>query len=159
VKRALPLLAVLLLAACQAPPQQPAAAQRPRQTANGEVAEALAHFARLRRLPAAELQREQEAARRGLLKAQDDATRMRLALALALPGAGAADTVRAIDALDPLTRNPESPLHALALLLSVQLQEQRRSEAQAAALQHKLDALLAIERNLAGRDGGLQRKR
>jgi len=159
MRAAMPLAALLLLSACHAPPAQQPAAALPRQTADGAVAEALAHFTRLRRLPALELQREQEVARRGLLKAADDRVRMRHALALALPGATAADTVRAIDALDPVARNPQSPLHELALLLSVQLQEQRRSEVQAAALQHKLDALLALERKLAVRDGVPQPKR
>lgn len=158
-RAALPLLAVLVLAACQAPPPSRSAATEPVQAANHELAAALAHFTRLRRVPAAELQREQDTARRALLKAPDDGTRMRHALALSLPGASAADTVRAIDAVEPIARNPESPLHGLALLLSVQLQEQRRSEAQAASLQQKLDALLALERNLASRDGGPQRKR
>lgn len=121
--------------------------------------EALAYHAQLRRAGARELQQEQELARRIFLKSADDRARMRYALAMTMPGASAADVARALDALDPLTRNAEAPLHGLALLLSAQLQEQRRSEMQAQALQHKLDALLELERSMTSRDSGSIRKK
>jgi hypothetical protein len=84
---------------------------------------------------------------------------MRYALALAVPGAQAADENRALDALEPLTRNAASPLQGLALLMTASLQEQRRLDAQAQGLQQKLDAMLELERNMTGRDSGVQRKR
>jgi hypothetical protein len=90
MRAAIPLAALLLLSACHVPPAQQPAAALPRQSADGAVAEALAHSTRLRRLPALELQHEQEVARCGLIKAADDRVRMRHELALALPGAGAA---------------------------------------------------------------------
>ncbi len=150
-----------LLAGCQLPPSPPPDSGRSSaaQPAADEVREALAYHARLRRAGARELQQEQELARRNFLKAADDPARMRHALALAAPGAPAADVVRALDALDPLTRNTTSPLHGLALLLATQLQEQRRCDLQAQALQHKLDALLELERSMTGRDSGLTRRK
>ncbi|MBY0268161.1 MAG: hypothetical protein K2W84_17220 [Burkholderiales bacterium] len=125
----------------------------------GDVQEALAYHAQLRRAGARELQQEQELARRIFLKSADDRARMRYALAMTMPGAATADVTRALDALDPLTRNAEAPLHGLALLLSAQLQEQRRSEMQVQALQHKLDALLELERSMTSRDSGSIRKK
>jgi hypothetical protein len=158
-------LSVLMvaLAGCQLPPSASSTADSWRPAASppatGEIQEALAYHAQLRRAGMRELQQEQELARRTLLKSADDRTRMRCALALTMPGAAATDVVRALDALDPLTRNAEAPLHTLALLLSLQLQEQRRSEMQAQALQQKLDALLQLERSMTSRDSGLTRKR
>lgn len=154
-----------VLAGCQLPPssssQSPADARRPSASrpVAGEVQEALAYHAQLRRTAARELQQEQELARRIFLKSADDRSRMRFALATTMPGATTADVTRALDALDPLTRNADAPLHGLALLLSAQLQEQRRSEMQAQALQHKLDALLELERSMTGRDSGPTRSK
>lgn len=124
-----------------------------------EPGAALAYYARVRRLAGAELQREQEASRRVLTKSRSDGNRMRYALALAVPGAPATDEARALETLEPLTRNAASPLHGLAMLMTGLLQEQRRLDAQAQALQQKLDAMLELERSMTGRDGGAQRKR
>jgi uncharacterized protein (DUF3084 family) len=43
--------------------------------------------------------------------------------------------------------------------MTASLQEQRRLDAQAQGLQQKLDAMLELERNMTGRDSGVQRKR
>lgn len=124
-----------------------------------EPAAVLAYYVKLRKLGSTELLREQDTARRALLRSRSDGNRMRYALALAVPGAPAADENRALEALEPLTRNAASPLHGLALLLTNSLQEQRRLDAQAQGLQQKLDAMLELERNMTGRDGGVPRKR
>jgi len=120
---------------------------------------ALAYYARARKLSGTELAREQEAARRALARSRSDGNRMRYALVLAVPGAPAADEARALEALEPVTRNVASPQHGLALLLTAFLHEQRRLDAQAQGLQQKLDAMLELERNMTGREGGAQRKR
>ncbi len=153
---------LVMLAGCQLPPgsQSSPDARRPSPLRPaGDVQEALAYHAQLRRAGARELQQEQELARRIFLKSADYRARMRYALAMTMPGAATADVTRALDALDPLTRNAEAPLHGLALLLSAQLQEQRRSEMQVQALQHKLDALLELERSMTSRDSGSIRKK
>lgn len=118
----------------------------------------LAHHAAARRLAGPELAREQEAARRAYLKSRSDGSRLRYALVLAVPGASAADETRALEVMEPVTRNAASPLQGLALLVSGLLQEQRRLDVQAQGLQQKLDALLELERNMTGRESG-QRKR
>lgn len=120
---------------------------------------ALAYHARVRKLSGTELAREQETARRAYVKSRSDGNRMRYALALAVPDAPAADEARALEALEPLTRNAASPLHGLALLVTAFLQEQRRLDAQAQGLQQKLDAMLELERSMTGREGSAQRKR
>lgn len=124
-----------------------------------EAGAALAYYARARKLSGAELAREQEAARRALARTRSDGNRMRYALVLAVPGAPAADETRALETLEPVTRNAASPLHGLAVLVTAFLQEQRRLDAQAQGLQQKLDAMLELERNMTGREGGAQRKR
>jgi hypothetical protein len=120
---------------------------------------ALAYYARARKLSGAELAREQETARRAYVKSRSDVNRMRYALVLAVPGATAADETRALEAMEPLTRNAASQLHGLALLVTAFLQEQRRLDVQAQGLQQKLDAMLELERSMTGREGSAQRKR
>jgi hypothetical protein len=124
-----------------------------------EAGAALAYHARVRKLSGAELAREQETARRAYVKSRSDGNRMRYALVLAVPGATAADETRALEAVEPLTRNAASPLHGLAVLVTAFLQEQRRLDAQAQGLQQKLDAMLELERRMTGREGSAQRKR
>lgn len=123
------------------------------------VDEMLAEYVRLRRLPAAELAREQENARAEYNRLRTDINRVRYALSLAVPGAAPNDEVRALDALDPLVRNGTSRWHGLAVLVSGFLQEQRRSDRRARDLQQKLDALLNLERKMTGRESGGARKR
>lgn len=125
----------------------------------GDPGAALTYYAKVRRLSGVELQREQEAARRALMRSRSDGNRMRYALALTVPGAPVADDIRALETLEPLTRNAASPLQGLALLMTGLLQEQRRLDSQAQTLQQKLDAMLELERSMTGRESGVQRKR
>lgn len=160
-------LLLLLLAACGAlhgneVGEDPAAVADLRSDSRGDTGEpgaALTYYAKLRKLGGAELQREQEAARRAMARSRTDGNRMRYALALTVPGAPAADDNRALEVLEPLTRSAASPLQGLALLMTGLLQEQRRLDGQAQGLQQKLDAMLELERNMTGREGGVQRKR
>jgi hypothetical protein len=122
-----------------------------------EPAKVLAHYARARQLAGPELAREQEAARRALARTKSDANRMRYALLLTLAPAG--EEARALELLEPVTRNGESALRGLALLMTALLQEQRRLDANAQGLQQKLDALLTLERSMTGREGGAARKK
>ncbi len=124
-----------------------------------EAGAALAYYDRVRKLGGAELAREQETARRVLARTRSDGNRMRYALALAVPAASRADAARALEIMEPVTRNAGSSLHALAQLVTAMLQEQRRLEGQAQGLQQKLDALLELERQTTGREGGSSRKR
>jgi len=124
-----------------------------------EPAAVLAYYAKLRKMGGSELSREQDAARRALMRSRTDGNRVRYALALSVPGAPATDEIRALETLEPLTRNTASPLHGLALLMTASMQEQRRLDAQAQGLQQKLDAMLELERNMTGRDANVPRKR
>jgi hypothetical protein len=129
------------------------------EVAGGGVGAVLADYARLCRLPAGELARAQENARRAFNRSRTDGNRVRYALALAVPGASAADEVRALDTLEPVARNGSSAWNGLAVMVSRFLQEQRRRDSQVQDLQQKLDALLTLERNMIGRDNGGARKR
>ena len=161
------LFLLFLLAGCGAmhggdAGDDPAAVADLRSDLRGDITEpaaVLAYYAKLRKLGGIELLREQDTARRALMRSRTDGNRMRYALALAVPGAPAADETRALETLEPLTRNAASPLHGLALLMTASLQEQRRLDVQAQGLQQKLEAMLELERNMSGRDGGVQRKR
>ena len=160
-------LLVLMLSACgvfrgNEAAEEPAAVadlRSDQRVDTGDPGAALTYYAKVRRLGGVDLQREQEAARRALMRSRSDGNRMRYALALTVPGAPAADDTRALERLEPLTRNAASPLQGLALLMTGLLQEQRRLDSQAQTLQQKLDAMLELERSMTGRDGGVQRKR
>jgi hypothetical protein len=140
----------------------------------------LADFERLRRLPPADLAREQDAARQAFGATRSDAARVRLAMVWTVPGTAPADEQRALEHLEPLLRNTAAPLHSLAFLLSSYIQEQRRlatlvqglqQNAQTLqqnnqtlqqnvhALQQKLDALRTLERSLTERGEPAPRRR
>jgi len=126
---------------------------------SAEVSKALVYYARARKLAGPELAREQEAARRALARTRTDANRVRYALMLTVPGAAAQDDGRVMELLEPVTRNGDSALHGLALLVTAFLQERRRLDGNVQNLQQKLDALLTLERSMTGREAGTTRKR
>lgn len=157
------LLAALLLAGCGAlrggdVQETPSPVEDVRGD-GAELARTLAFYARVRQLAGAELAREQENTRRALARSRTDPNRLRYVLLLTLPGAAAGDEVRALELLEPVTRSTDSGLRGLALLVTAFLQEQRRLEAGAQGLQQKLDALMTLERNMTGREGGAPRKK
>lgn len=163
LRRVWVLLGLLLLAGCDTLPTMDAGEVTPPvETARSDAAETgklLAYYARVRQLPAAELAKEQEAARRALARTRNDANRVRYALLQTLPGTPPGEELRALELLEPVTRNGDGALRGLALLMTSFLQEQRRLETSVHGLQQKLDALLTLERNMTGRDGGGTRKR
>jgi hypothetical protein len=106
----------------------------------------------IRKLPAAELAREHEAARQTYNRDRSAFNRVRLAMMLSLPNTPFNDDGRAIDLLDPVVRDANGKLHALALMLTSHLQEQRRLSASLHGLQQKLDALRSLERSLIERN-------
>src|SRR4051794_35145878 len=61
-------------------------------------------FERLRRLPVAELVREQESARQAFNQMRTDGARVRYAMVLAAPGTSGAENT-ALEVLDPLLKN------------------------------------------------------
>jgi hypothetical protein len=146
-----------------------------------ELRALLAEFSRLRKLPGAELARAQEAARLAFNQSRSDVSRVRLAMALTVPGSPVNDEARALELLDPVARNAASPLQDLAFLLGSYVFEQRRLGAQVQtlqqnvqglqgnvqalqgnvqALQQKLDALKTLERSLSERrEGGMTPRR
>lgn len=164
---------VLLLAGCgamqgphapvsgraPAPVTVPATVEDTAVRGSAEPGETLAYYARARRMTAPELAREQEAARRLLSRSRSDVNRVRYALLVTLPGSAAGEELRALEVLEPVARNNDSALSGLALMVAGFLQEQRRLDSHAQALQQKLDALLTLERNMTGREGGGTRKR
>jgi hypothetical protein len=157
----------------EAPPPTPAPEPIP-AARTSEVETLIADFQRLRRLPAAELAREQETARQVFSQARTDASRVRLAMAMAVPGSPPGEDVRALELLDPLVKNPGASLHGLAFMIATYIQDQRRlaSQLQSSqqnvhalqqnlqALQQKLDALMSLERSLTERgEPGAPRRR
>jgi hypothetical protein len=95
----------------------------------------LMYFEHVRNLPAAELSKEFDAVRELYATALADSTRVRLAMLLTVPGAAFSDDARALEALDPLVKNQNAPLHAIAFVVTTQIHERRR----ALALQQRLE--------------------
>jgi hypothetical protein len=145
----------------------------PPVTKVNEVAELLAEFHRLRKLPGPELVREQEAARVAFAQSRSERSRIRLAMTLAVPGSPVNDESRALELLEPVAKNSASPLQGLAFLLGAYILEQRRLAGQVhglqqsvqglqssvQALQQKLDALKTLERALTERGEGAAPRR
>jgi hypothetical protein len=119
----------------------------------------LAYFQRIRRLPTPELSRENDSARVAFSRSRSDFDRLRLAMVLSLPNTAFNDDARSLDLLDPVAKNQNAPLHGLALLMSVFVQEQRRLGQSAQAVQQKLDALKSMERSLIEREQAGQKRR
>jgi hypothetical protein len=107
----------------------------------------LAYFDQVRKLPAAEFTKEIDTVRKLYARLRTDAVRMRYAILLSAPAAGPGDDLRAVELLEPMLKSTDSSLRALALLISAQIQEQRRAQ----ALQQKLDALMSLDKTLIER--------
>lgn len=101
-----------------------------------------------------ELRRDLAAAIQALNRSRTDANRIRAAILLTLPGAGAPDDARAIALLESVSgKTPAtSPLKQLAAVLLIQVSERLRGMSEerrkTAAAQEKLDQLRAVERSL-----------
>lgn len=124
-----------------------------------ELERLLNYFQRIRKLAAPELGRENDSARVAFTRSRSDFDRLRLAMVLSLPSTAFYDDARSLDLLDPVVKNQNAPLHGLALLMSVYVQEQRRLGQSAQGVQQKLDALKSMERSLIEREQAGQRRR
>jgi len=111
----------------------------------------LRYYQHLRRLSAAGVGREHDIARTAYGRTRSDYNRVRLAMVLALPGTAVNDDGRALELLEPVVKNHKAELQGIAYLLSSQVQERRRLDANAQALQQKLDALKSLERDMIER--------
>ncbi len=138
---------------------EPVAAQQPGEPPSvpppaarrSDVEYLLSYFVQLRKLSTPELAREHDAARHAYTGTRSDYNRVRLAMIMTLPNTSFHDEPRALDLLEPLARTSAAPLSGLALLLASQLQERKRLDATAQALQYKLDALKSLDRSLIER--------
>jgi hypothetical protein len=155
-------LAALFNAGCTAPPP-PRTAEIAREPwvgehaprASNDSASLLLYFEFVRKLPPAEFAKEHETVRQLHATANSDFVRVRYAMLLSVPATPVSDDARALEVLDPLVKNTNRGLHALAFTLSAQIQEQKRSQ----ALQQKLDALMSLEKSLLERDPGAAKRR
>ena len=122
----------------------------PAQAADGAET-LLVYYQHLRKLSGGDLSRELESARHAYVRTRADYERVRFAMVLSLPGYPFSDEARAIELLDPVSKNPNGQLQSLAFLLAAHLQERRRLDASAQGLQQKLDALKTLERSMIER--------
>lgn len=103
---------------------------------------------------AEDLRRDFAAANQAVARARTDANRVRLAVLLTLPAAGAPDDARALALLDQVVgKTPAvSPVKQIAAILYAQVNERARGVTEerrkTAAAQEKLDQLRAVERSL-----------
>ena len=134
----------------QAPPAEP-------PPVNEEEQQAITLLADLQRYSnegSDELRRELAAATQAVNRARTDANRIRLAVLLTLPGAGAQDDQRALALLESVFGKSagSSPVKQLAVVLYVQISERARGvgeeKKKTQAAQEKLDQLRAVERSL-----------
>ena len=116
-----------------------------------EAESLLLYSQHLRRLAAADLGKEHETARQAFTQSRSDFNRIRLAMVLALPNTALNDESRALELLDPVTRNQNGQLQGLANLLVAHLQERKRLDTSMQGLQQKLDALKSLERSMIER--------
>ena len=111
----------------------------------------LSYFAQIRKLSGPDLAREHDSARNAFSNGRSEFSRMRLAMVVTLPNTPFYDETRALELLEPVWKNSESQLSGLAALLVSQIQERKRLDASAQALQQKLNALKSLERSLIER--------
>lgn len=107
----------------------------------------LVYLDQVRKMSAGELAKESDQVRRQYAKTRTDVTRMRYAILVSASNSQPGDDVRTAELLDPVLKGADTGLRALAYLLSVQFQEQRR----AYALQQKLDALMSLDKTMIER--------
>jgi hypothetical protein len=105
----------------------------------------------IRKLSAGDLGREYDTVRQAYNRERNAVNRVRLAMVLTVPNTSFYDESRAIDLLEPVARDANGQLQALAFMLSSHLQEQKRLNAHVQGLQQKLDALKSLERSLIER--------
>lgn len=130
---------------------RPAAVVRPGTPVQSDVESLLAYHQQLKSLSGAELGREHENARQAYVRSRTEFNRVRFAMTLSLPNTAFSDDGRALELLEPVSRNFNGQLHGLATLLVTHLQERKRLDASVQGLQQKLDALKSLERSMIER--------
>jgi len=116
----------------------------------------LMYFDYVHKLSAAELEKEHETVLQLSARSYSNFTRVRYAMLISVPGTAYSDDTRALEALEPLLKNQNAALHAIAFIVGAQIQEHRRAQ----GMQQKLEALKSLEKNLIERDqGGATRQR
>lgn len=121
---------------------------------NAEVAALLAYYQDLQAMPQEELRREYQNASQAFARECSELARLRLALLLCVPGTNWSDDARLLallDGADSRKAPSVSPRRHLVVLLQKLVAERQREQKRAEELQHKLDAMLAIERGLRER--------
>jgi hypothetical protein len=135
----------------------PAAAIQPAPPMSDEEQQAIALLTDLQRYTSAtaeDLRRELAAANQAVNRTRTDANRIRLAVLVTMPAAGAPDDARALALLDSVVGKSagSSPVKQLAAVLYIQIAERARGISEerkkSAAAQEKLDQLRAVERSL-----------
>jgi hypothetical protein len=116
-----------------------------------ETENLLLYYQHVRKLSAVDLGREHDVARQAFNHSRTDFSRVRLAIVLSLPNTALYDDGRALELLEPVAKNATGPLNGLAYLLTAQIQERKRLDANAQGLQQKLDALRSLERSMIER--------
>jgi hypothetical protein len=111
----------------------------------------LLYYQYVRKLSASELNREHDTVRQSYGRSRTDFNRVRFAMVLSLPSTAFSDEGRALELLEPVAKSGAGQLGGLAYLLSTQIQERRRLDANAQGLQQKLDALRSLERSMIER--------
>ena len=144
----------------EAPPQvQPPPPPPPQEIvipdpAAEELKAILMYYNVVSRLAAADLRREHDTARAAFAANPSEPNRVRLALVLSLATNPQKDEKRALDLLEPMTkdlRGSYTPLRGLALVTYTLIREQQKLGASVQALKEKLDALMSLERSLTER--------
>jgi hypothetical protein len=144
----------LLLASCapltEVETRGPAPAVEMRRPVS-DVESLLLYYQHIGRLKEIQLERELEIARTAHASVSSDFNRVRLAMVLGLPNTPLSDNARALELLEPVVKNQSGEFSALASLLTAQLQERKRLDANTQDLQKKLDALKSLERSMMER--------
>jgi hypothetical protein len=132
-------------------PAEPTPWVQPGSPTVTDVESLVLYFGYIRRLSAADLNREYDTARQAYNRGRIDYNRVRFAMLLSLPNTPFTDDGRALDVLEPVVRKGNGRLYPLAQMLGSHIQEQRRLNASVQGLQQKLDALKSLERSIIER--------
>ena len=140
--------------AVQTPPPPPPQEIVIPDPAAEELKAILMYFNLISRLSANDVRREYDAARAAFAANPSEANRLRLALVLSLATNPLKDERRAMDLLEPMTkdlRGNYTPLRGLALVTHTLIREQQKLGTSVQALKEKLDALMSLEKSLTER--------
>ena len=140
--------------AVQTPPPPPPQEIVIPDPAAEELKAILMYFNLITRLSPNDVRREYDAARAAFAANPSEANRLRLALVLSLATNPLKDERRAMDLLEPMTkdlRGNYTPLRGLALVTHTLIREQQKLGTSVQALKEKLDALMSLEKSLTER--------